>query len=185
MPYGAFNGVVAVAIPYLLRKQGISVERIATIVALVQAPAVWYVLWAPVVDMKFRRRTWIVLLGVASAVATATALHLTTIGLLGAATGFFVLASALNQPVSSAVGGLVAAVMPAAKRGSAAGWSQAGRKQRLPIEADLIQRELTNNRDVLHYTEYRQEQSSRHSLWLNRLFTRASCAIRKTSRLAG
>ena len=126
MPYGAFNGVVAVAIPYLLRKQGISVERIATIVALVQAPAVWYVLWAPVVDMKFRRRTWIVLLGVASAGATAIALHLTTIGLIGAATGFFVLASALNQPVSSAVGGLVAAVMPTAKRGSAAGWSQAG-----------------------------------------------------------
>ena len=126
MPYGAFNGVVAVAIPYLLRRQGVTVERIASIVALVQAPAIWYVLWAPVVDIKFRRRTWIVILSLASAIAAATALRLTATGLIGTATAFFVAASALNQPVSSAIGGLVAAVMSPAQRGRAAGWSQAG-----------------------------------------------------------
>jgi hypothetical protein len=126
MPYGAFNGVVAVAIPYLLRRQGVSVERIAAIVALVQAPAIWYVLWAPVVDIKFRRRTWVVMLSLASAIAAATALSLTTKGLIRSATALFVVASALNQPVSSAVGGLVAAVMSPAQRGRAAGWSQAG-----------------------------------------------------------
>src|SRR6059058_5891668 len=126
MPYRAFNGVVAVAIPYLLRRQDVSVERIAAIVALVQALAIWYVLWAPVVDIKFRRRTWIVMLSVTSAFAAAAALRLTTTGLIGPATALFVVASALNQPVSSAVGGLVAAVMSPAQRGRAAGWSQAG-----------------------------------------------------------
>lgn len=126
IPYGAFNGVVAVAIPYLLRRQGVSVERIAAIVALVQAPAIWYVLWAPVVDIKFRRRTWVVMLSVASGIAAGTALRLTTTGAIRAATALFVLASAFNQPVSSAVGGLVAAVMSPAHRGRAAGWSQGG-----------------------------------------------------------
>ncbi|HEY2853851.1 MAG TPA: MFS transporter [Gemmatimonadaceae bacterium] len=126
MPYGSFNGVVAVGLPYLLRKQGISVDRIAAIAALVQAPAIWYVLWAPVVDIKFRRRTWIVALSVLSGVATAVALHLMEGGSIRLASGIFVVASVFNQPVSSAVGGLVAAVMPGASRGRAAGATQGG-----------------------------------------------------------
>ena len=126
MPYGSFNGVVAVGLPYLLRKQGVGVERIAAIAALVQAPAIWYVLWAPMVDIKFRRRTWIVALSILSGLATASALSLTAVGSLRIATGIFVLASAFNQPVSSALGGLVAAVMPSDERGRAAGFTQAG-----------------------------------------------------------
>ena len=126
MPYGSFNGVVAVGLPYLLRKQGIGVDRIAAIAALVQAPAIWYVLWAPMVDIKFRRRTWIVALSIVSAGATALALRLTGTGSIRLATGIFVVASAFNQPVSSALGGLVAAVMPSDQRGRAAGFTQAG-----------------------------------------------------------
>lgn len=126
MPYGSFNGVVAVGLPYLLRKQGIGVERIAAIAALVQAPAIWYVLWAPMVDIKFRRRSWIVALSIISGVATAAALRLTAAGSIRLATGTFVIASVFNQPVSSALGGLVAAVMPRDERGRAAGFTQAG-----------------------------------------------------------
>lgn len=126
MPYGSFNGVVAVGLPYLLRKQGIGVERIAAIAALVQSPAIWYVLWAPMVDIKFRRRTWIVALSIISGVATAAAFHLTGVGSLRAATGIFVVASAFNQPVSSALGGLVASVIPSDQHGRAAGFTQAG-----------------------------------------------------------
>src|SRR5689334_10738486 len=101
MPYGSFGGIVAVALPYLLRQQGLSVDRIASIGALVQAPAVWYVLWAPVVDIKFRRRTWIVVLSVCSAATVAIALGLTTTGSIQSATAFFIAASVLNQPISS------------------------------------------------------------------------------------
>jgi PAT family beta-lactamase induction signal transducer AmpG len=126
MPYGSFNGLVALGLPYLLRKQGIGVERIAAIAALVQAPAIWYVLWAPMVDIKFRRRTWIMALGIISGIAGAAALHLIGAGSIRLATGIFVVASAFNQPVSSAVGGLIAAVMPSDERGRAAGFTQAG-----------------------------------------------------------
>ena len=126
MPYGSFNGVAAVALPFLLRRDGMPVSRIAAIEALVQAPAIWYVLWAPVVDFGLLRRTWIVLLSFVSGASTAVALGLTTHNEWRTATALFVIASAFNQPVSSALGALVASVMPDASRGRAAGWSQAG-----------------------------------------------------------
>jgi PAT family beta-lactamase induction signal transducer AmpG len=126
MPYGCFNGVIAVALPYLLRKNGLSVDRIASIGALVQLPAIWYFLWAPVVDLKFRRRTWVVSLSVVSGALTMLALSRDMSAYTRTITGMLIVASALNQPVSSAVGGLVAAVMPDALRGRTGGWSQAG-----------------------------------------------------------
>src|SRR5690349_13927048 len=126
MPYGSFHGVIAVALPFVLWREGISVERIATIAAVVQAPAIWYVLWAPVVDWRFRGRTWIMLLSVTSAVVTTAALFLTSRAAIRPATVLFVIASALAQPVSSALGGLVAAVMTPPARDRTAGWSQAG-----------------------------------------------------------
>lgn len=125
MPYGAFNGVVAVALPYLLRRRGMSVEAIAGIAALVQVPAIWYFLWAPVVDLKLRRRTWVMLLSVVSGALTMLALSrdIPSTALL---TALLITASAVNQPVSSAIGGLVATVMPNELRGHTGGWSQAG-----------------------------------------------------------
>jgi MFS family permease len=108
----------------VLRRHGVPVERIASIGALVQAPSIWYFLWAPVVDVGLRRRTWVILLSVATAVSAAFAIG------SGAAvrplTLLLVCASVFNQPVSSAVGGLVATVMRNDVRGRTAGWSQAG-----------------------------------------------------------
>lgn len=125
MPYGAFNGVITVALPYLLRVHGLSIERIAGIAALVQIPAIWYFLWAPVVDLKMRRRTWVLLLSVVSAALTVLALS-RDIRSGALITVLLIVASAVNQPVSSAIGGLVAAVMPSELRGRTGGWSQAG-----------------------------------------------------------
>lgn len=124
MPYGGFNGIAAVALPFLLRRYGLPIERIAAIGALVQAPAIWYVFWAPAVDIALRRRTWIVLLSVSSGIVTAGALYLTASNAVPTATVLFVTGSVLAQPVSSALGGLIASVGAAQKRGEIAGWSQ-------------------------------------------------------------
>ena len=126
LPYGVFNGLIALALPYLMRRHGVSVERIASIVAIVQAPAIWYFLWAPLVDLRFRRRTWVLLLSVASGVCIAVALDLGFTGSLGAVTLVLLIGSVINQPISSALGGLVAAVTPRALRGRTSGWGQAG-----------------------------------------------------------
>ena len=125
VPYGSFNGLVAVGLPFILRRHGFPVERIAEISALVQAPAIWYFLWAPVVDIKFRRRTWILLLSLASACLTMLALGVAIVT-ARTVTVLLVLASLFNQPVLSALGGLMSGTVPNAKRGRAAGWSEAG-----------------------------------------------------------
>src|SRR6476646_3701287 len=124
-PYGSFNGLVAVGLPYILRQRGIPVERIAIVEALVQAPSIWFFLWGPVVDLALRRMTWIVVLSVSSAFCAAAALGDST-ATVRSLTTLLVLASIFSQPVSSALGGLVASVVPNEHRGRTAGWSQAG-----------------------------------------------------------
>ena len=124
-PYGAFNGLVAVGLPFVLRQRGIAVEQIAVIEALVQAPSIWFFLWGPVVDLGLRRRTWIVFLSAASAACVAAALAFAD-GSVRSLTVLFVLGSVFCQPVSSAIGGLVSALVPNEFRGRIAGWSQAG-----------------------------------------------------------
>src|SRR5690348_12565984 len=74
MPYGCFNGLVTVALPYVLRGDGIPVSHIATIAAVVQIPAIWYFLWAPIVDVRLRRSTWIIVLSVVSAACAGIAI---------------------------------------------------------------------------------------------------------------
>ena len=125
-PYGCFNGLVAVALPYVLRNHGFAVERIAAIGAAVQAPAIWYFLWAPIVDIRLRRRTWLILLSVVSAACAAVAIGNSRSRSLHVLTVLLVTASVFNQPVSSAVGGLAAEVVPNQTRGRTGGWSQAG-----------------------------------------------------------
>jgi MFS transporter, PAT family, beta-lactamase induction signal transducer AmpG len=124
-PYGSFNGLIAVGLPYVLRQRGIAIEQIAIIEALVQAPSIWFFLWGPVVDLGFRRRTWIVLLSAASAAFAAAALGGAD-GSVPLLTALLVIGSVFAQPVSSAIGGLVASVVPNEMRGSIAGWTQAG-----------------------------------------------------------
>ena len=126
IPYGAFYGIVSVALPFLLKRQGLSVERIASISAFVQAPTIWYFLWAPAVDVRLRRRTWVVVLSAATAVCAAFGLYFAGLGGVRLATVSLVAGSAFSQPISSALGGLVAETIPDPLRGRAGGWSQAG-----------------------------------------------------------
>lgn len=125
-PYGAFNGLVALALPFVLRRHGISVDHIARIAAVVQAPTIWYFLWAPIVDVGLKRRTWAILLSTASAICCALAIGVDESSTVSRLTVLLVAASVFSQPVSSAIGGLVAAVMPNELRGRTGGWSQAG-----------------------------------------------------------
>jgi len=126
MPYGCFNGLITVALPYVLRGDGIAVSHIATIAAVVQVPAIWYFLWAPIVDVRLRRRTWIVALSALSAACAGVAIGRSASPDVRSLTTLLVAASVCNQPVSSAIGGLVASMVPDELRGRTGGWSQAG-----------------------------------------------------------
>jgi len=56
IPYGTFNAILVTLIPFLLRKHGVSPDRIANVIAISSIPNVWYFLWSPVVDIGLPRR---------------------------------------------------------------------------------------------------------------------------------
>ncbi len=110
--------------PYLLRKQGVAVDRIADIVALGTIPAVWNFLYSPIVDMGPLRRTWILCAASVAGLCSALAVLLLHIS-LGWLTFLLVAASAFAGLLSSSSGALMATLRPNA-RGRASGFYQAG-----------------------------------------------------------
>jgi len=57
------------ALPLLLAQAGVPVERIASISSIINLPGVVGFLLAPVVDIKFRRRTWLAIATFGTSVA--------------------------------------------------------------------------------------------------------------------
>ncbi len=127
IPYGMVGGFVSVVLAYLLSKAGVSVERIATLVAISLLPTVWGFGWAHLVDTTLSRKGWY-LLG-----AVGSGLGLLSLGMLPAdgthlplLTVIALASMVASTFVSNAAGGLMACVVPAALKGRAAGWYQAG-----------------------------------------------------------
>lgn len=113
-----------ILMPYLLRKQGVAVNRIAGVVALALVPSVWYFLYSPLVDMGLLRRTWLMLAAAATAICCAVAVAVVPVSLT-AVTVFLFAASACAGLLSSSCGALMTMLAPNA-RGRAGGWYQAG-----------------------------------------------------------
>jgi hypothetical protein len=106
LPLGISVGFKFTPLPFLLAQAGVPFYRIATIASIVHLPAVLGFLWAPLVDTKLRRRTWLVLgalgtsmgLWIAFPLIGATHLNLLTALILAAGIG--------DSLVSASCGGL-------------------------------------------------------------------------------
>jgi len=110
--------------PFVLRKHGVSVDRIADVVAIAGIPWVWYFAYSPIVDLGLRRRTWVLISAPAAASLCAIAIMLTG-GPLPLLTTLLFLASAIAV-LQSTVGGTLLTELSPTVRGSASGWVQAG-----------------------------------------------------------
>ncbi len=122
--YGFTTAVGGLLIPYLLRKYGVPVNRIAGVVAIALIPLVWSFLWSPLADVGLRRRSWVLLSALGAAVTGSLAIlgiHASLVVL----TLLLFLSRALIGLQSAATGALMCA-LPPTSRGRAAGWSQAG-----------------------------------------------------------
>ncbi|HLI86066.1 MAG TPA: MFS transporter [Bryobacteraceae bacterium] len=124
LPYGLGNAIITILIPYLLRKQGVPVDRIAAVVAIATAPTIWSFVYSPVVDMGLRRRTWLWLAAFSAALFSAFGVLISARS-LSALTVLLFLATAVSGLISSANGALLTA-LPATIHGRAAGWYNAG-----------------------------------------------------------
>src|SRR3989454_8112960 len=125
IPYGIFNGILVVLIPFLLRKHGVSPDRIANVIAISSIPNVWYFLWSPVVDTGLLRRTWVLIAAGVSGLCGSVAIAATSLSL--AQLTILLLAGNVVAMLLSSACGAVLTVFNTYKRGRAHGWYPAGK----------------------------------------------------------
>jgi len=113
-------------LPYILGKSGLPVDSIANLGSLLYIPTIFYFVWAPLVDMRLRRRTWLVLASFASAACLGIAIPLVGVRHLGLITGILFAGMAINVMVTAAHGGLMVKALTPAAQAKASGWTQAG-----------------------------------------------------------
>jgi PAT family beta-lactamase induction signal transducer AmpG len=127
LPFGATSGFVSVMLGFLLKKQGMGDDVIASLVALNLLPHTWKIFWAPIADSTLTRKRWYIL---SNLVSTATILGLAfvpiTRGNLGVIESLVFLNSLAITFIGMAVEGLMAHATPPEQRGRAAGMFQAG-----------------------------------------------------------
>ncbi|HTL37384.1 MAG TPA: MFS transporter [Kofleriaceae bacterium] len=127
LPFGATSGFVSVMIGFLLKKQGMGDDVIASLVALNLLPHTWKVMWAPIADSTLTRKRWYMIGNLASC-ATILGIAFTPIAKsnIGVLEWLVFLNSLFITFVGMSVEGLMAHATPPEERGKAAGWFQAG-----------------------------------------------------------
>jgi len=126
LPLGVFSGVGLVPMPFLLAKTGVSVDVIARIGSITQLPTVFYFLWAPLVDIKLRRRSWLLLAALASAVCLWAAFPFFNPRHLRLLTALIFTGFAANMMVSATMGGLMVTTLSLSGQSKASAWHQVG-----------------------------------------------------------
>ena len=125
LPLGIYVGFIWTALPLLLSQAGLTIGQIARINAILQIPPILLFLWTPVVDVKLRRRTWLVLGALATAILFWLACQ------FGAAhvnlfTALLFFAGVVVALVPASCGGLMASMLSVPAQVRASGWNQAG-----------------------------------------------------------
>jgi MFS transporter, PAT family, beta-lactamase induction signal transducer AmpG len=126
LPLGMYVGFAGTALPFLLSKAGVPVDEIARIDALLALPPALMFLWTPVVDVKLRRRTWLVLGASATAFCLSAACPLLGASHLKLLTALFFVGGCTIALVQASCGGLMATMLTAPGQARAAAWDQAG-----------------------------------------------------------
>ena len=120
------NGVIQGGVlSYLLRQQGLEIAHISRLIWLLALPTSIYFLWSPITDFFVRRRTWLLLGSVGSAVLMAFALAQKSLASPLAVTLIF-LSACGTQLVVSSCGGMMGALGSERSKRVAGSFYQAG-----------------------------------------------------------
>lgn len=126
VPLGVYLGFITTALPFLLEKAGVSVERIASMAALLQLPGMLLFLWTPVVDIKLRRRTWLMLGAAGAGLCLAGAGPLLGASRVASLTAVLIAGGVAVALVPAGCGGLMVRMLQPTAQSKASGWNQAG-----------------------------------------------------------
>lgn len=121
-PFGLVMGFTITALPFLLTRQGISLDRTASTSAVVLSPTFWAWLVCPVLDTGLTRRAYCWLTAIAGASCLAAALSVLSATHLGVASGLLLAATLAMVMYGNAVNGWMAEFVPDDHRGSVGGW---------------------------------------------------------------
>jgi len=126
LPVAVYVGFTSTPLPFLLSKAGVSVYQIGTIGSLLQLPNIFVFLWAPLVDVRLRRRVWLVIAALATAICMWIALPFVSPTNLYLLAGLLLLGGVTVSLVLASSGGLMVTTLSADKQSKAASWNQAG-----------------------------------------------------------
>ena len=125
IPFGIAGGYTSVAMPFILHQAGVSMATIAAVSAAALVPLSYQFLWAPVLDIGLRRRSWLILTATLSGLLLGASLCLKLPSQLFLFEVLCVAGQALSGLVSSSNGALVASLIPPGAHGRASGWLNA------------------------------------------------------------
>ncbi len=125
VPFGVAGGYTSVAMPFILSRAGVPMSTIGGLSAAVLVPLSWQFLWAPLLDVGLRRRTWLLLTAAFGALLLAASLLLRLPQQLWPFEVCCVLGQGLCGLVSASNGALVATQVPPQLHGRASGWLNA------------------------------------------------------------
>jgi len=117
---GFANGIVVFVMPQLMAAAHVPEPKIATITAIATSPGFWFVVFSPMLDVRFSRRWYATVLAVLSSAAAATAvLSLHHLALLQLA---LVVCNAAAILSSSALGGWLSNIVPHEHKNALSKW---------------------------------------------------------------
>jgi MFS family permease len=125
LTFGLVAGFIVTALPFLLARAGVSVDRIATVSATAMSPTFWAFVVTPLVDVGFTRRTYAFAFTVAAAVNLGAALWLFSPGRLSLFTALLLVAELAVVLQSSALNGWISEFVTDDIRGKVGGWTNA------------------------------------------------------------
>ncbi len=126
LPLGVYTGFVWTPLPFLLGQAGVSVDRIARIESLLYLPPLLMYLWTPVVDIKLRRRTWLVLSAAATGLCVWAACLVLGGSRLGLLTALLLVGGCVVALSMASCGGLMVTTLTPEAQAKASAWNQAG-----------------------------------------------------------
>ncbi len=126
LPLGIVVGFNFTALPYLLAKAGLPVDRVANVSSIVNLPGALFFLWAPFVDVKLRRRTWLAIATFATSLSVCIYFPLIGASHVKLMAVLMVAGGVLAGLVAAACGGLMVRTLSAPAQGKASAWISAG-----------------------------------------------------------
>ncbi len=127
LPLGIMTGYVTVTLAWLYAKEGISVEKIAALVAAILLPHIFRFIWAPLVDSTLSLKKWYLIANVISAFGIlATGILPIKESSLPLLTFIVIFSNFTVTFLSMATEGLMAHDVPEELKGRASGFFQAG-----------------------------------------------------------